>query len=173
MVKHRIDDPNCPQPKRLKAEDQADSGDAPRAFEYEISEWVTHDKDKLRTAMQQPMSRISWRWRDHDSGQIKVKEITFVWKLEAKPREGGVSMTPTLPFVGRDVEGIPPFPDHMCFDMAGLVELFWDHPVPLWLSGELRKLGHRYLLRFRAGRCERERREVSCFCLGSHDKSCI
>jgi hypothetical protein len=170
MVKHQIDEPTCPQPKRLKAEDQACSGDAPRAFEYEISEWVENDKEQLRAAMQQHMSTIPWRWRDSGSGRIKVKEITFVWKLEAKRGGGGVSMKPTLPFVGHDVEGIPPFPDHMCFDMAGLVELFWDHPVPLWLSGELRKLGHSYLLEFSARRCERERGEVS-FCLGSHDNS--
>jgi hypothetical protein len=126
MVKHRIDDPNCPQPKRLKikSQHQTCSGDTSETVQYEISEWVVNDKEKLRAAMQQPMSRIPWRWRDHDSGQIKVKEITFVWKLETT-REGSVSMKPTLPFVRHDVEGIPPFPDQMYFDVSGLVELFW------------------------------------------------
>jgi hypothetical protein len=171
MVKHRIDEPTCPQPKRLKIKPQvqASSGDTSEV-QYEISEWVVNDKEQLRAAMQQPMSRIPWRWRDHDSGQIKVKEITFVWKLEVNQGEGGVAMKPTLPFVGRDAEGIPPFADHMCFDMAGLVDLFWDGPVPLWLQGGLRKLGHRYLMQFLAKRCERERVVVSLVLMHHNEK---
>lgn len=166
MVKHRIDESTCSHPKRLKikSQDQAFSGDTSE-IQYEISEWVVNDKGKLRAAMHQHMSRIPWRWRDSAPGRIKVKEITFVWKLEVNQGEGGVSMKPTLPFVGHDVEGIPPFPDYMCFDMSGLVELFWDHPVPLWLSGEMRKLGHKYLLEFLTRRSKLERVVVSLFLL--------